>query len=218
MGYLKNDLIVVDAILTKKGRELIAKGDSSFNITQFAVSDDEIDYSLYNFNHPMGSSYYGEAIENMALIEAFPDENQVMKYKLITAAQGVYKLPYITIGTDSLILAAGASRTITPQTLNMNNTDAGGIVEPSGYSFQISNRSIFKTYEAVGGRRTSPLVSPGVVLSAAVSKTVTGTGLTLVPHIMGFSSNTTIKKATLTITGLDSGARLVIPITIKDRI
>jgi hypothetical protein len=70
--------------LTKKGRELLAKGDGTFNITQFALGDDEIDYTIYNPSHPSGSAYYGEAIENMPLLEAFPDETQIMKYKLAT--------------------------------------------------------------------------------------------------------------------------------------
>ena len=84
MGYLNNQVVNVDAILTKKGRELLARGDGSFNITQFALADDEVDYSMYNPNHPSGSAFYGEAIANMPLLEAFPDENQVMKYKLTT--------------------------------------------------------------------------------------------------------------------------------------
>ena len=57
MGYLDNSIVTVDAILTKKGRELLARGDGSFKITQFAVSDDEIDYTLYNPTHPQGSQY-----------------------------------------------------------------------------------------------------------------------------------------------------------------
>ena len=92
MGYLNNQIITVDAILTKKGRELLAKGDGSFNITQFALSDDEVDYTLYNPNHPSGSAYYGEAIENMPLLEAFPDETQMMKYKLVSLARGTSKI------------------------------------------------------------------------------------------------------------------------------
>ena len=57
MGYLNNSVITVDAILTKKGRELLARNDGSFRITQFALSDDEIDYTLYNPTHPSGSAY-----------------------------------------------------------------------------------------------------------------------------------------------------------------
>jgi hypothetical protein len=79
MGYLNNTVITVDAILTKKGREALARNDGSFRITQFALSDDEIDYTLYNPNHPSGSAYYGEAIEGMPLLEAFPDDQQIMK-------------------------------------------------------------------------------------------------------------------------------------------
>ena len=95
MGYLNNQLITVDAILTKKGRELLAKGDGSFDITQFALSDDEVDYTLYNPNHPSGSAFYGEAIENMPLLEAFPDEAQMMKYKLVTLPRQTAKMPIL---------------------------------------------------------------------------------------------------------------------------
>jgi len=52
MGYLDNTIVTVDAILTKKGRELLARGDGTFNITQFALADAEVDYTLYNPNHP----------------------------------------------------------------------------------------------------------------------------------------------------------------------
>ena len=52
MGYLNNAVVTVDAILTTKGRELLARGDGSFKITQFALADDEIDYTLYNPQHP----------------------------------------------------------------------------------------------------------------------------------------------------------------------
>ena len=68
MGYLDNSIVTVDAILTKKGRELLARGDGSFKITQFALADDEIDYTLYNPQHPSGSAFYGEALENLSLI------------------------------------------------------------------------------------------------------------------------------------------------------
>ena len=75
MGYLDSTTITVDAILTKRGRELIARNDGSFKITQFALGDDEIDYTMFNENHPNGSQYSGEAIENMSIIEAIPDGN-----------------------------------------------------------------------------------------------------------------------------------------------
>ena len=124
MGYLNNKTVTVDAILTKKGRELLARNDGSFRITQFSLSDDEVDYTLYNPNHPSGSAFYGEAIENMPIIEAFPDETQDMKYKLITLPRGTAKLPVLEIGYTTITLKQGASLSITPQTLNYLGTNS----------------------------------------------------------------------------------------------
>ena len=118
MGYLNNSVVTVDAILTKKGRELLARGDGSFKITQFALSDDEIDYTLYNPDHPSGSAFFGEAIESMPVLEAFPDETQIMKYKLTTLPRGTAKLPILNVGYSSISLKQGASLAITPETLN----------------------------------------------------------------------------------------------------
>ena len=97
MGYLNNTEIIVDAILTKKGRELLAKGEDQFNITQFALADDEIDYTLWDPAHPNGTTSYGQAIENLPLIEAVPDETQVMRYKLVTLPKATAKMPIVEI-------------------------------------------------------------------------------------------------------------------------
>ena len=109
MGYLNNNTVTVDAILTKKGRELLARNDGSFRITQFSLADDEIDYTLYNPFHPSGSAFYGEAIENMPILEAFPDETQVMKYKLLTLPRGTAKLPVLEVGYTTITLKQGAA-------------------------------------------------------------------------------------------------------------
>jgi hypothetical protein len=86
MGYLDKSTITVDAILTNRGRELLSQGTGTgnFQITKFAVADDEVDYGLYNTAHPLGSNYYGAIIENMPVLEATPDETQIMRYKLVT--------------------------------------------------------------------------------------------------------------------------------------
>ena len=82
MGVLDNTTITVDAILTKKGRELLAQGEGKFKITKFALADDEIDYNLYDITHPNGSNFYGAAIENMNLLEAIPNQTLAVKYFL----------------------------------------------------------------------------------------------------------------------------------------
>ena len=135
MAFLNNQYITIDAVLTTKGRELLARNDGSFQITQFSLSDDEIDYTLYNPNHPSGSAYYGEAIELMPLLEAFPQATQTMKYKLVTLPRGTARLPILSV-PPSISLPQGASQVISPQTLNYLGANT---VEPSGYTFTISD-------------------------------------------------------------------------------
>jgi len=217
MGYLNNTVVTIDAILTTKGRELLAKNDGSFRITQFALADDEIDYTLYNPNHPSGSSFYGEAIENMPLLEAFPLETQIMKYKLATLPRGTAKLPVLDLGYSAISLQQGASIAITPQTLNyLGNNQT---YETSGYSATISDVRLMNTFTGVGINTTSAQdanASVSNTLGTNVSKTIIGTQFNLRATTINtlFGSNTQL-SATLTIVGLDSGARLTIPITIN---
>ena len=216
MGYLNNQVITVDAILTKKGRELLAKNDGSFRITQFALADDEIDYTLYNPNNPSGSAFYGEAIDNMPLLEAFPDENQIMKDKLATLPRGTAKLPVLDLGYAAISLQQGASLAITPQTLNyLGNSTA---FETSGYVATIADVRTMATFNGVGVQSTAATTQNATsttTLGTNVSSTVIGTQINLTATTVNtlFGSNSQL-NTTLTVTGLDSGARLTIPVTI----
>lgn len=214
MGYLNNTVVTIDAILTTKGRELLARNDGSFRITQFALADDEIDYTLYNPNHPSGSAYYGQAIEGLPLLEAFPEETQIMKYKLATLPRGTSKMPVLDIGYTSIILKQGASLAITPQTLNyLGNTTVN---ESSGYNAIISDVRTMSTFEGVGvNTPNADELNSTQTLGTNVSKTVIGTTINLRATTVNtlFGSNQTL-QATLTVTGRDSGARITVPITI----
>jgi hypothetical protein len=214
MGYLNNTVVTLDAILTTKGRELLARNDGSFRITQFALSDDEIDYTLYNPNHPSGSAYYGQAIESLPLLEAFPEETQIMKYKLATLPRGTSKMPVLDIGTNVIDLRQGASLSITPQTLNyLGNTSVN---ESSGYNAIISDVRTMSTFEGVGvNTPNADELNSTQTLGTNVSKTVIGTTINLRATTVNtlFGSNQTL-QATLTVTGRDSGARITVPITI----
>ena len=217
MGYLNNGTITVDAILTKKGREALARNDGSFRITQFALADDEIDYTQYNPNHPSGSSYYGEAIDNMPLLEAFPDESQIMKYKLVTLPRGTAKLPVLDLGYTAITLKQGAQLAITPQTLNY--LDNAQTFETSGYSATIADVRVLSTFNGVGINSDAAQQANSAATTTVgtnVSKTVIGTQINLRATTINtlFGSNSTI-KTTLTVVGLDSGARITIPITIN---
>ena len=221
MGYLNNQVITVDAILTKKGRELLARNDGSFRITQFCVSDDEIDYTLYNPLHPSGSTFYGEAIENMPLLEAFPDDSQIMKYKLTTLPRGTAKLPVLDLGYSAITLKQGASIAITPQTLNYLQATTSN--ETSGYTCTIADVRLLSSFTGVGistgATQTQNLQTVNQTLGTNVSRTITGTQINLRATTVNtlFGDTAVIGseiRTTLTFVGLDSGARLTIPLTI----
>jgi hypothetical protein len=216
MGYLNNTVVTVDAILTTKGRQLLAQNDGSFRITQFALADDEIDYTLYNPNNPSGSAYYGQAIINMPLLEAFPNETQVMKYKLTTLPRGTAKLPILSISQPIINLKQGTSQIVSPQTLNYTG---GNLVEQSGYTFTISDVRLTSTFEGVGINtpQAQALNTATITVGTTVSKTVIGTSL----NIRGTTVNAifpdtasagTILQATLQVTGRDSGATQTLPV------
>ena len=225
MGYLNNQVVTIDAILTKKGRELLAKGDGTFRITQFALSDDEIDYTMYNPSHPSGSAYYGEAIENMPLLEAFPDETQIMKYKLATLPRGTAKMPIISLGLESVVLKQTAATQITPQTLNY--LDNNRTSEPSGYVFTISDVRLMSAFRATGidtGSSVDPAslkpdrnTSNSIVTNGTnVSRTEIGTTLSLrATGVNTLFGSQTALYATLNVIGRDSGARIQVPVIVN---
>jgi hypothetical protein len=214
MAYLNNSVVTIDAILTKKGRELLARSDGSFRITQFALSDDEIDYTLYNPTHPSGSAFYGEAIDNMPLLEAFPDETQIMKYKLVTLPRGTSKMPVLNIGYASIALKQGASLSITPQTLNYLGNNQ--VFETNGYTVTISDVRVLNNITATGVNTPDALaLNSSSTIGTNVSKTVVGTTISLTATTINtlFGANTAL-YASLTIVGRDSGARVTVPLTI----
>lgn len=216
MGYLNNSVVTVDAILTRKGRELLARNDGSFRITQFALADDEIDYTLYNPNHPSGSAYFGEAIENMPLLEAFPDENQIMKYKLVTLPRGTNRLPVLDLGYSAITLQQGATLAITPQTLNYLGNDQ--VFEAGGYSATIADVRLTNTYNGTGINTESATRANQAAtqtIGTNVSATVVGTQINLRATTVNtlFGTNTRL-TTTLTVEGNDSGARITVPVTI----
>ena len=124
MGYLDNSTIVVDAVLTKEGRKRLAAGNG-LGIEYFTLSDSGIDYRLWNPDHPSGSAFYGEAIENLPSLEAIPRAEFYMRNKLITLNKDVTGLPYWTSIPDILINNNPGSDPVDPTT----NTYSGVIQE-----------------------------------------------------------------------------------------
>jgi hypothetical protein len=142
-----------------------------------------------------------------------------MKYKLATLPRGTAKLPVLDLGYSAITLVQGASLAITPQTLNyLGNTQT---FETSGYSATISDIRLFSTFTGIGintpaAEAANAAVTSTTTLGTNVSTTVIGSQINLRATTVNtlFGSNTQL-SATLTVVGLDSGARLTIPVTIN---
>jgi hypothetical protein len=215
MAILNNNTVTIDAVLTAKGRELMARNDGSFQITQFSLADDEVDYTLYNPQHPSGSAFYGQAIEAMPLIEAFPDDTQIMIFKLVTLPRGTAKLPVISVGYNAINLRQGSTITITPQTLNY--LGATSTFEANGYAITVADVRFLSTFSSTGVAGAE-VTATGVTqtLGSSVSQTLIGTSFTLTGTTINtlFGSSLTQISTTITVLGRDSGARITIPLTI----
>jgi hypothetical protein len=164
--------------------------------------------------HPSGSAYYGEAIEAMPIIEAFPDETQIMKYKLLTLPRGTAKLPVLNVGYTSITLRQGATLAITPQTLNYLGTST--TFESSGYTATIGDSRLLATFNGVGINTAEvAALNSTTTIGTNVSRTVIGATINLTATTVNtlFGSQSSLSTI-LTIIGRDSGARVTIPVTI----
>ena len=208
MGYMNNNTITVDAILTKKGRELLAKG-SGFNITQFALADDEVDYTLWTTSHPLGTNFYGSIIENMPLIEASPDETQIMRFKLVTLPRGTKEIPIIAVGFEAIVLTAGQVNAFP-----IRPTTSQGLNGPGfGYTAILADADA-AVLVGTGLPDNANATAPAFVGDAQSANAVVSRGLefTLTPKDVPSQLTTQ-----LTIVGNQTGAVVSVPVIIKPR-
>jgi len=216
MAYLSNSTVTIDAILTKKGRQYLSQGN--FDISQFACADDDVDYTLYNTSHPSGSAFYGEAIENLPILEAFPDDTQCMKYKLVTLPQGTSSLPVISVGYANITLQQGATISITPQTLNYLGSST--TYEPDGYIVTVGDGRTLSTFTGLG-IDTSTINKSNIttIQTTNISQSQIGTSFTLVGTTINtlFGTTNTSLYTQLYIVGRNSGASIRIPLTITKK-
>lgn len=227
MGYLDKATITVDAILTNRGRELLAEGGrAGLEIVKFAIADDEIDYGLYNVNHPEGSEYYGAIIENMPVLEATPDEQQIMRYKLVTLNStdfsdafiqdnGQIIIPSIQNFENVSLSTNNVKRSFTPGT-NPVPPAGGGLPAGEAYTLLIGNANLFKVYTGDGSDATASPLNTSAAINANGSITLNfgtpeqpSTQFTFV-RIEGKTGSTTA-----TLFGQRTGATKSITITVS---
>ena len=207
MGYLNNSTITVDAILTKKGRELLARGRDEFKITQFALADDEVDYDLYNPDHPLGNAYYGAAIENMPIVEALADETQMLKYKLVTLPKGTARIPVVSVGQTTIELQSNESVTITPQTVNFQGGN-----RQFGYTAILSDSDVAEIVAVRGARDQSASV-PQFIGDSEAAQSITVSGIQF--EITAKELLTADRSITILFIGNETGGRASVTLTVK---
>jgi len=208
MGYLDNSSITVDAILTKKGRELLARGRNEFNITQFALSDDEVDYDLWNPDHPLGTAYYGTVIENLPLTEAVPDDTQVMKYKLVTLPKSTVRIPVVNIGNTAVTLVQGQVYPITPSTINFPSSN-----QTFGYTAILSDSDAAFLNVNQAAPQAALASIPAFIGDTEAATTVSVVGLSFT--ITAKPQPLADRIATITIIGNETGGRATLTLTVK---
>lgn len=233
MGYLDNTTVTVDAILTNKGRQVLAAG-GRLNIVKFALSDDEIDYDLFNPAHTLGTNFFGKVIEDMPIIEALPDETQMMRFKLITLPKDVIGIPVISVTPSAVSFTSLTQEiTISPSTLNLQGGNS-----TAGYTAILSDDTVAMLMVAPdGGVQKSATTSadqsspayqgPGIDVTSVTSflddevtgisttgNTVTRTGSKFILKAKPQAKQNQIVKALLTIVGNETGGFKTIVITV----
>ena len=211
MGFLDNTSITVDAILTKKGRELLARGQNEFKITKFALADDEVDYNLYDTALTNGSNFYAAVIENMPLLEAFVDENQLMRYKLTTLPKETNKLPILELPSPSLTFnGAGITQAVTPNTRNAPNET---------YTFTLFNADVANMSLTGGGsvRKEQDFINAGATTPVFMNEAERKRSISVVGKSVRVISRslTTLTNTNLSVTGNSSGAQFTVAISVK---
>jgi hypothetical protein len=209
MGYLDNTSVTVDAILTLKGRELLARGGNAFKITQFALGDDEVDYSLWNPDHPLGTEYYGTIIENMPITEAIPDETQALKYKLVSLPKDTTNIPVINVGTTAITLnAPGNTATIVPNTSNFQGGNAN-----LGYTAILSDSTV-ADIEATRPLQNSILpTTPRIIGDSEDAQSIAVAGFEF--RVIAKTQLLEDKQATVTIVANETVGSVNINLTVK---
>lgn len=207
MAYIDNQTITVDAILTKKGRELLAQS-GDLNITSFALADDEIDYTLYQPNHPNGSAFYDLAIRNTPVFEPVSDETQVMKYKLVTLNQGVTTIPVISIAQDKISVSRDYTGDIiiSPSTNPAYNLNLG-------YTAILGNKNV----GVLVVEQSNSVNSVSSTIPTFAGDVNTTSAQVAVGQKFRFLPNSSLGKTTsttLTIIGNESGGSLSIEVTV----
>jgi hypothetical protein len=209
MGFLNNTTITIDAVLTKRGRELLARGRNEFAVTKFALADDEVDYRLWDTAHPNGTNYYGAVIENMPLLEPVSDETQALKYKLVTLPKETSRLPILDVAVATLAFSQGGGNgeILAPGTLNSTDSE-------QGYTFIIHDTTVATLQVGQAAPSPSAPLVPITLSDEELTQSQNVSGLTarVLPQIFTSPEQ---KTTQITIVGNQTGATTTVSVSVN---
>jgi len=194
MGLFNSSTVSVDAVLTTRGKELLSTGGLGFDITHYALGDEEIDYTLYDTEHPSGTDKFGVVLENIVPLEATPTRGELKSF-LYTNYDHTRRL----IVPDDTTLNANETFVILPheygETITGNET----------FRFTIENQNVvsFNKYYI----NNSTLESGGWFRE---SITYTGKGVIVKANSINPGGFTTV-----TVVGVESNLKQVIGLKIN---
>ena len=181
MAYIDSTTAVITAVLTRKGREALARNDGSFKITKFALSDDEINYGLFDNN--VSTEQGDDKIIQLPVLEPSSNEETALRFRLITLPKGSVTIPTIILTPQTAQIVFGTSLELKVQT-------QGGS-DPQGYTAVSRDTTIASVAE-----------SPVIPINESGVPTAT---FTLATGQSTLNQTTGITK--IDINGVNTGAR-----------
>ncbi len=205
MGHLDNSKRVIEVNLTSIGREKLAKGEG-LDITQFALSDDEVNYNLWQPDVPEEDR--GALIENLPTFEAFTDETQSMRYKLITLEGESDQIPEISV--SSPIQIKNSSVTVSPSTvINGEKTSLDQLLGYTAIS-KTADVNLVVNEEADQNEGTIPALY-GEKIKETGNEAVVGNSFEILNPISNLEED---KQTAVTIVGNETGLTFEITVNI----
>ena len=239
MGWLDNSTnnIILDAVLTDYGRQQLASANNSFNITHYALADDEVDYRMIK---KYGRAVGKEKIEkNTPVFEALTNPSISLKYRLIgrendgTSISTIY-LPYLKSSTSLALTKNTSFKQTNVDLLYNNNSAVPATFIQTSYTIKVPDRFLYLSNPGGGGTLTSPdiarnsvdagdpnrivsytfITSPGqTTVSFQVNiRSIDNTTLSVYGRLTGINNERVINTF-ITVVGNNHGSTMDIPVT-----
>jgi hypothetical protein len=145
MSFLSSSGNIIEARLTRKGREAMANG--TFNITQFALSDDGVNYNLYDSS--LGDNADAQILA-LPVLEPNTNDNAALKNLLITMDEGTQIVTFLTTNPTSIVIQS----TNPTASIFVKTNNAGGITEQYDV-IEINNTTLWNRNIAVNQQVTN---------------------------------------------------------------